>query len=342
MSGRLSDVAQKVGVSEATVSRVLNDKPGVSQSTRDAVLTALDVLGYERPTKLRGDRSRLVGLVLPELANPIFPEFAEVVGGALAQQRFTPVLCTRSAGGITEQEYVDLLLDQQVSGVIFVGGLFSERRASHDHYRRLHDVGLPVVLINAAVETMPFSRVCCDDRIASAQALNHLHTLGHTSIGILLGPADHVPSELKLAGARQWAGQNGREIGDEWVVHSQYSIEAGQASAAQLIAAGATGIVCASDMLALGAIRAVRRAGLSVPGDISVVGYDDSALMNSTDPALTTVRQPIEPMGRAAVDALVRLIDGEDPLVQELLFEPELVMRGSSAQCRPRPAGLDR
>ncbi|MDR2974505.1 MAG: LacI family DNA-binding transcriptional regulator, partial [Propionibacteriaceae bacterium] len=101
MAGRLTDVARKVGVSEATVSRVLNDKPGVSQTTRDAVLTALDVLGYERPTKLRGDRAKLVGLVLPELANPIFPEFAEVIGGALAQQKFTPVLCTRSAGGIT-------------------------------------------------------------------------------------------------------------------------------------------------------------------------------------------------------------------------------------------------
>src|SRR5258708_4443247 len=99
MTRRLADVAKKVGVSEATVSRVLNGKLGVSPSTRDAVLTALDVLGYERPTKLRGERGRLVGLVLPELQNPIFPALAEVVGGALAQQGFTPVLCTQTAGG---------------------------------------------------------------------------------------------------------------------------------------------------------------------------------------------------------------------------------------------------
>ena len=101
MTRRLADVASKVGVSEATVSRVLNGKPGVSETTRQAVLTALDVLGYERPTKLRGERARLVGLVLPELQNPIFPAFAEVVGGALAQQGFTPVLCTQTAGGVT-------------------------------------------------------------------------------------------------------------------------------------------------------------------------------------------------------------------------------------------------
>ena len=336
MPGRLSEVAQKLGVSEATVSRVLNDKPGVSRATRDAVLTALDVLGYERPTKLRGDRSRLVGLVLPELANPIFPAFAEVVGGALAQQAFTPVLCTRTAGGITEQEYVELLLDQHVSGVIFVGGLFSERRANHDHYWRLHEIGLPVVLINAAIETMPFARIACDDQIASTQALNHLSALGHQRIGILLGPSDHVPSELKLVGAMAWAKTVGRSFDPELIVHSQYSIESGQASSAKLLAAGATAIMCASDMLALGAIRAVKKAGLKVPGDVSIVGYDDSALMNATEPPLTTVRQPIEPMGRAAVDALAQMIDGQPAQVDELLFEPELVVRGSTTSCTVR------
>ncbi|WP_158791024.1 LacI family DNA-binding transcriptional regulator, partial [Streptomyces sp. NRRL WC-3549] len=96
MTRRLAQVARKVGVSEATVSRVLNGKPGVSDATRQAVLSALDVLGYERPTQLRGERARLVGLVLPELQNPIFPAFAEVVGGALAQQGLTPVLCTQT------------------------------------------------------------------------------------------------------------------------------------------------------------------------------------------------------------------------------------------------------
>src|SRR5215467_11748909 len=107
---RLAEVAQKVGVSEATVSRVLNGRVGVSDATREAVLTALDVLGYERPTQLRGVRARLIGLVLPELQNPIFPALAEVVGGALAQQGYTPLLCTQTAGGVTEADYIELLL----------------------------------------------------------------------------------------------------------------------------------------------------------------------------------------------------------------------------------------
>src|SRR6476619_6585609 len=95
MTRRLAEVARYCGVSEATVSRVLNGKPGISEATRTAVLTALDVLGYERPTKLRGERARLVGLVLPELSNPIFPAFAEVVGALLSQNGLIPVLCTQ-------------------------------------------------------------------------------------------------------------------------------------------------------------------------------------------------------------------------------------------------------
>src|SRR2546423_4169797 len=119
MTKRLAEVAQYVGVSEATVSRVLNGKPGISESTRAAVLTALDVLGYERPTKLRGERARLVGLVLPELQNPIFPAFAEAVTGALVQRSLSPILCARTIGGVVEVDFPRLLLEPQGSGTIF-------------------------------------------------------------------------------------------------------------------------------------------------------------------------------------------------------------------------------
>src|SRR5438132_1935648 len=154
MARRLAEVAKYAGVSEATVSRVLNQKPGVAKATQELVLTALDVLGYERPTQLRGERARLIGLVLPELQNPIFPALAEVVGGALAQRGFTPVLCTRTAGGLSEADYVGMLLDQHVSGVVFAGGHYAEQAAPHEHYRLLHNRGIPVVLFNAAIENL--------------------------------------------------------------------------------------------------------------------------------------------------------------------------------------------
>ena len=330
MSKRLAEVAQKVGVSEATVSRVLNERPGVSESTRQAVLTALDVLGYERPTKLRGERARLVGLVLPELQNPIFPAFAEVVSGALAQQGFTPVLCTQTAGGVTEADYIELLLSHQVSGVVFAGGLYAQADAPHDHYRLLADRRLPTVLVNASIDGMPFPTVSCDDTVAAEQAVSHLRSLGHTRIGLLMGPADHVPSQRKIAAARAIAAESGSPIDPGDIVHSLYSLEAAQAATVRLLARGITGIICASDPMALGAIRAVRRAGQSVPRDVSVVGFDDSALMNCMDPPLTTVRQPIEPMGRMVIELLVGQIAGGAASHEEYFFEPELVVRGSS------------
>jgi DNA-binding LacI/PurR family transcriptional regulator len=339
---RLADVARKVGVSEATVSRVLNGKAGVSDSTREAVLTALDVLGYERPTQLRGERARLIGLVLPELQNPIFPALAEVIGGALAQRGFTPVLCTRTAGGLSEADYVGMLLEQHVSGVVFAGGHCGEANAPHEHYRLLRSRGIPAVLLHAAVDDLAFPVVSTDDVTATGQAYDHLASLGHRRIGLVVGPADHVPSRRKLAGfterARLAAGAapagtmaaEGEEMAP--VEHAMFSLEGGQAATTRLLRHGVTGVICGSDVLALGAIRAVRRAGLSVPGDVSVVGYDDSAFMNCTDPPLTTVRQPIEAMGKAAVALLVSQIENAVVYPEELLFEPELVVRGSTGR----------
>ncbi|BCJ65282.1 MULTISPECIES: LacI family DNA-binding transcriptional regulator [Polymorphospora] len=331
MTRRLTEVAKKARVSEATVSRVLNGREGVSDATRTAVLTALDVLGYERPTKLRGERARLVGLVLPELQNPIFPALAEVVTGSLAQRGFTPALCARTIGGVSEMDYVEMLLDHQVSGVIFAGGLYALADAKHDHYRRLTDRGLPVVLVNAGVDELGFPTVSTDDAVAVEQAYGHLRSLGHERVGLVLGPEDHVPSRRKLAAMVAAAGWAGQPEETENVARSSFSMEGARVAASKLIDRGVTGIVCASDVLALGTIRAARRMGRRVPEDVSVVGFDDSAFMTCTDPPLTTVRQPIETMGQAAVDLLVTQIEGVGVTTDELLFEPELVVRGSTA-----------
>jgi DNA-binding LacI/PurR family transcriptional regulator len=335
----LADVAKQAGVSEATVSRVLNGKPGISDATRAAVLTALDVIGYERPTHLRVRRARMVGLVVPELQNPIFPALAEVVGGALAQRGFNAVLCTRT-GSMSEAEYVDMLLERQVSGMVFAGGQYAEADAPHEHYARLLKLRLPVVLVNAAAEHLDFPRVSTDDAVAMEQAYGHLVSLGHERIGLIIGPPDHVPSRRKLAAFEHFAQAAGNPGGTaaELVERTMFSLEGGHAAATRLIKHGATGIVCASDPLALGAIRAARRAGLSVPADVSVVGFDDSAFMNCTDPPLTTVRQPIEAIGRAAVAMLTGQIEGADVQAEELFFEPELVARGSTAAA---PVKLD-
>jgi DNA-binding LacI/PurR family transcriptional regulator len=334
MTRRLAEVAKKVGVSEATVSRVLNGKPGVSDATRATILSALDVMGYERPTQLRGDRARLVGMVMPELQNPIFPAFAEVIGGGLVQRGLTPVLCTSTAGGMSEPAYVTMLLEQQVSGMVFFGGAHAEGDASHAHLQQLHERRIPVVLINAAVERLEFPIVSTDDIAAVELAFAHLRSLGHERLGLVLGPPDHVPSRRKRDAFLRLAKEAGLDV-KHAVEHTMFTLEGGQLAASRLIGNGCTGVLFASDPMALGGIKAARRAGLDVPRDFSLVGFDDSAFMSCTDPPLSTIRQPIEAMGRAAVTLLMSQIEGGGTAPQELLFEPELVVRGTTG---PAPA----
>ena len=144
MKARLSDIARHADVSEATVSRVLNGKPGVADATRQAVLTSLDVLGYDRPSRLRRKSAGLVGLVTPELTNPIFPAFAQVIETALARSGYTPVLCTQTPGGVHEDDYVQMLLDRSVAGIIYVSGLHADTTTDPGRYVTLRDRGLPI------------------------------------------------------------------------------------------------------------------------------------------------------------------------------------------------------
>lgn len=326
MRPRLSDIARQAGVSEATVSRVLNDKPGVGAETKLAVLTALDVLGYERPPALRQHSAGLVGLVVPELENPIFPFFAQIISTELANNGYTPVLCTQSPGGVTEDEYVDMLRERHVAGIVFVSGLHADTTADPQRYRNLSDSGLPLVFLTGYHQHLPSPCFSCDDTAAARLAVEHLASLGHRRIGLISGPERFVPVQRKLAGYRTaMAG-----VGEPMVELTMFGVEGGAAAAARLYQAGATAVVCGSDLMALGAIRQARSLGMSVPGDVSIVGYDDSTLIAYTDPPLTTLRQPVRAMATAAVRALLDEIAGQAVPSVEYLFRPELVVRSST------------
>ncbi|AKG42524.1 LacI family transcriptional regulator [Streptomyces xiamenensis] len=330
---RLADIAGQAGVSEATVSRVLNGKSGVAATTRQRVLAALDVLGYERPLRLRQRSAGLIGLVIPELTNPIFPAFAQVIEQALASHGYTPVLCTQSPGGATEDELVDQLVERGVTGIVFLSGLHADTTTDPDRYSRLAGRGVPFVLINGYNDRVEAPFVSPDDAAATRMAVRHLRDLGHERIGLAVGPARFVPVLRKVAGFTAELGEGAP------VRHSLFSVEGGQAAATALLDAGCTGIVCGSDMMALGAIRAARQRGLTVPGDVSVTGYDDSDLIAFTDPPLTTLRQPVRAMAGAAVTTLLEEINGTQVQHTEFVFQPELVVRGSTAIAPQRGNG---
>ncbi|MDK1474062.1 LacI family DNA-binding transcriptional regulator [Streptomyces sp. 549] len=334
MTARLADIAAQAGVSEATVSRVLNGKPGVAAATRESVLAALDLLGYERPPRLRQRSAGLVGLITPELENPIFPAFAQVIAQALTRQGYTPVLATQTPGGSTEDELTEMLVERGVAGILFVSGLHADTTADMQRYEKLRGQGVPFVLINGFSPHVRAPFVSPDDRAAMRLAVTHLASLGHQRIGLALGPARFVPVQRKIEGfLRSLNEQLGlsEEQGRLLVQHSLYTLEGGQAAATALLERGCTAVVCASDMMALGAIRAARQRGLGVPSDVSVIGFDDSPLIAFTDPPLTTIRQPVTAMGQAAVRALLEEVRGTPTPHSEFVFLPELVVRGSTA-----------
>jgi DNA-binding LacI/PurR family transcriptional regulator len=335
MAARLADIAAQAGVSEATVSRVLNAKPGVAAATRQAVLTALDVLGYERPSRLRERSAGLVGLVVPELDNPIFPAFAQVIERVLAQHRYTPVLCTQTPGGVTEDEYVEMLLERGVAGIIFISGMHADTSAAPRRYVALRERGLPIVLINGYADGIDAPFVSNDDVASMELAVSHLVALGHRRIGLAVGPQRFVPVIRKVQGfERAMRSLAGVDDTDDLVEWTLFSLEGGHAAALALLDRGCTAIACGSDLMALGAIRAARSVGLEVPADVSVVGYDDSPLIAFTDPPLTTVRQSVSAMGMAAVRALIDEIAGVPAPRAEFVFRPELVVRRSTGPAR--------
>ncbi|WP_374928025.1 LacI family DNA-binding transcriptional regulator [Kytococcus sedentarius] len=328
---RLQDLAARAGVSPATVSRVLNGH-SVRPASSDAVVRALDALGLDRPTHLRPRRGGLVGLITPELSNPIFPALAQAIETRLAPSGYTAVLCTQTVGGVSEEDYVDLLLQRDVVALVVASGKHADTRNSTERYQRLLARGLPLVLVNGTREPVADHCLACDDALGVEMAVEHLVSLGHRRIGLAAGPRHFVPVRRKVEALRATGERLGVEVDVE---HTFYTVEGGAAGGAALLDRGATAVVAASDLMALGVIREADARGVRVPGDLSVVGFDDSILMQFTHPPLTTVRQPVEALARATVDRLLWQLQGQDPPRHgEMLFAPELVVRGTTAASR--------
>ena len=333
MAARLDDVARQAGVSTASVSRVLNGRDGVSETTRRLVLTAIDVLGYERPALLRTRAIGLVGVLVPELRNPIFPALAEALEVELAHHGYNHLLCTRNPGLPGERAYIDMLTDHGVAGMIFVSGIHSDTTAETDQYQDLIRSGMPVAFINGYSSDLDAIFVSTDDEAAMNLAVRHLVDLGHEQIGLATGPDRYVPAARKVSGFRAALT---RYLPDR-PRHEQvgtYNLEGGRAAATSLLEQGCSAIICASDYMALGAIQAARHLGYHVPRDISVIGYDGAPIFAHTDPPLTTIRQPVANIAQTTVAAITDEIAGRPVPHADLILAPELIARESTGPYR--------
>lgn len=344
---KLKDVATQAGVSTATVSRVVNQRPGVSEEVRLRVTDALRQLRWE-PAGLRGGRrARAVGLLVPELTNPIFTAFAQGIETRLGRSQMMTVLCTSHPEGVTEADHVEELLDMGVTTLVFIAGSHCDTEAPDDHalFAELVRRSVPVITVNGLVPGITgVASVVCDDVESGRLATEHLTRLGHRRIGLAAGDLRYVAAQARASGWRRALSEP--ELHPTAVVapdpvcapsaasplgEGGYTIRAGRRVGGTLLDQGVTAIVAASDLIALGLLQAARMRGLRIPEDLSVVGYDDSLLMPHVNPPLTTVRQPVGDMCRAIADLCVQSGRGQPLPLTEMVFQAELIARETTA-----------
>ena len=331
----MADIAAHAGVSTATVSRVFNGVGQVSDETRRKVLTAIDELGYDRPTPERTPDTPTIGIIVPELTNPIFAAFAHHLQEEVARAGGIAMIRSQTPGATSEFDHLSSLLEHRVSGLIFVSGRHADLLADLGPYHEVVAHSIPLVTINGARAEIPAPDFSTGDALGIRAAVTHLHELGHSRIALLTGRTHVVPALRKAEAFTQVMEEL---VGDRSPIIEEtfYTYEAAAAHTNGLIERGVTAIVTGSDLQALGAIRTITSLGLSVPEDISVIGFDDSFLMSHLSPGLTTVHQPVSAIVAAAVRSLFEALATPDytPEHADYVFSPDLVVRGTTAHAR--------
>jgi len=324
---RMRDVADEAGVDQSIVSRVLSGDPNVNvrSETRERIFATAKRLDY-RPNaaarSLRTARTMVIGMVVPDLANVVYASIARGV-----HQRALPagyvVMVTSSSTGVQLREMVG-----RVDGVL-VAVATDEANPPTELGRD----GLPMVLVNRR-ERWGVPTVTVDDEAGVARATQHLISLGHLRIGHIAGPQNADTARRRQRGYERAMDDAGLPHPSDAIVETNHDEASGHAAACRLLDARPrpTAVVASNVLAAIGAMAAFRQAGLRIPEDISVVGFHDVTLAAYLDPPLTTVRMPLEEMGRRAVGSLLALINGERDVDDvEITMPPELVVRGSTA-----------
>jgi DNA-binding LacI/PurR family transcriptional regulator len=326
----LRDVARRAGVSVATASRVANGSPAVRPDTRERVERAMRELLYV-PDTPRADTG-LIGVLVPELANPVFPALAEAIETRAAPRGLASILCNTTSAAFREIDYVHMLLDRGVEGMIFISCEMTNLRGEHGHYERLVEEGARIVFVNGATNTLDVPSVGVDERAAGELATQHLISLGHTRIGFVAGPEHYLPTQLKAAGRATALAAAG--IPDDFLVaYADFGLEGGGCALAELLERPdpPTAVVCSSDVMAIGVLHEAARRGLTVPDDLSVVGFDGIEATKWSVPELTTIEQPIDLIAERAVDTLQRLIASPGDDHPNSYYRPTLRVRASTA-----------
>jgi LacI family transcriptional regulator len=327
------DVARLAGVSTATVSRSLNDTGQVGEAKRIAIAAAIEQLGYRPNTIARSlvtQATQTIALLLPDITNPFYAELVTGIQLLTLERDYTMLLCTTDFDPEQEERYLRLLRAKHVDGALVDGLVLPPERIA-----RFVEDGFPIVCLDRDVNSPSVPLVQVDNRMGARLATEHLLSLGHTRIAHITGAPARI-SEERLLGYQGALEAAGVAPDSSLVAMGDFTEMGGHAAMTALLAAepGLTAVFAANDLSAIGAMNVIAAGGRSVPGDVSVVGFDDLRLVRYTSPPLTTIRQPAGEIARQATDLLLGMIGGGKPDKLHHLLLPELVVRSSTASPR--------
>jgi LacI family transcriptional regulator len=330
----IRDVAAHAGVSVGTVSNVLNRPEIVARATRDRVQAAIKALGFvrnESARQLRAGRSRTIGLVVLDVANPFFTDVARGVEDEASTSGLAVILCNTDEQLEKEERYLELLEEHRVQGILITPVADAERRLVP-----LQQRGTPVILVDSRSPAGSQCSVAVDDVLGGEAAMAHLIETGHERIAYVGGPPSLRQVTDRLDGARRALDRAGGAVSDLRVIETgALNVAAGQRAGAEIAGLDPrdrpTAAFCANDLVALGLLQEMTRRRIRVPDDLAIVGYDDIEFAAAAAVPLSSVRQPRQELGRMAAQLLLEeALSADGHQHRQVTFKPELEIRQSS------------
>jgi DNA-binding LacI/PurR family transcriptional regulator len=336
----MKDIARIAGVSLGTVSHVLNDSAGVREPVRQRVLKAVQAAGYQPSQLARGlrrDKTNMIGMIIPDITNPFFPAVVRGAEDVAFSNGYRLILCNTDNDHSKELVHLNELRTYLPAGLIVIPSNFSDLTTQAESYRR---VGTGVVCIDRLPKNWSGDSVTADNEAGAYNATRYLLQTGHTRLACITGPL-HLTNAMERLGGFKRAIQNAKlHIGPEYIQETTFDKHGGHSKALTLLRLipRPTAIFAGNDMVALGALLAIRELGLRCPEDISLMGFDDLDLAETTNPALSSVSQSGYQLGTSATRILLDRLEGDKGPSKHLVLETSLKIRNSVAPPLQAPA----
>jgi LacI family transcriptional regulator, repressor for deo operon, udp, cdd, tsx, nupC, and nupG len=338
----IQDVARFAQVSTATVSRALSTPDRVSATTRERIAEAVRVTGYtlnQAARSLRQRAAKTILVALPDIRNGFFSSILDAIEREATHRGYSVLVANLYSGHDTARRLEGYLLSNRADGLLLLDGSLDP-----ETLRVLTNAphSVPLVVACEEIPNSGFHTVLTDNFVAAERATRHLIELGHRRIGHLLGPENNVVARERQLGFAQALRQAGLSPEPHWMIRGNFEMQAGFAAAARFMTLDErpTAVFAANDESAIGFLSGLRQYGLDCPRDISIVGFDDLEVAAHYRPALTTIRQPRDSLGRLAAETLIDLLDDNEsyrgPI--RIVLGSELIVRGSTAPARTENA----